>query len=234
VQTDITERKQMEQTIIARTDQMEAANKELEFFAYSVSHDLRAPLRSIDGFSQALLEDYYDRLDSQGADYLKRVRDASQSMGRLIDDLLKLSRLTRTEIQHQRLNLSAMARAVAENLTRAYPERQVNWVIADGLIAWGHPVLLQSALENLLGNAWKFSSRHPVATIEFGATRQDGKLVYFVKDDGAGFDMAYMDKLFGPFQRLHGRNEFEGSGIGLASVQRIIHGHRGQVWQRAL
>jgi PAS domain S-box-containing protein len=230
VQADITERKEMTQQLIERTEQLEAVNRELEFFAYSVSHDLRAPLRSIDGFSQALLEDYPDRLDSPGVDYLKRVRSASQSMGQLIDDLLKLSRLTRMEIQPQTVNLSAMARAVAESLKQTRPERQVNWVIADGLADWGDPVLLQSVLENLMGNAWKFTSGHPVATIEFGATWQDGKRVYFVRDDGAGFDMAYMDKLFGPFQRLHGRNEFEGSGIGLASVQRIIHGHRGKVW----
>lgn len=151
-------------------------------------------------------------------------------MGRLIDDLLKLSRLTRTEIQRRRVDLSALARSVAENLARTHPERPVNWIIADNLVAWGDPVLLQSALENLIGNPWKFSSGHPAATIEFGAARQDGKLVYFVKDDGAGFDMAYVDKLFGPFQRLHGRNEFEGSGIGLASVQRIIHGHQVRVW----
>jgi PAS domain S-box-containing protein len=230
VQTDLTERKQMEDIVNARTDQLEAANKELEFFAYSVSHDLRAPLRSIDGFSQALLEDYPDRLDSQGVDYLKRVRDASQFMGQLIDDLLTLSRLTRTEIQYRQVNLSAIARAVAESLKRTNPERHVTWAIADGLAAWGDPVLLQSVLENLLGNAWKFTSGHPSATIEFGATREDGKLVYFVRDDGAGFDMAYVDKLFGPFQRLHGRNEFEGSGIGLATLQRIIHSHRGKVW----
>jgi light-regulated signal transduction histidine kinase (bacteriophytochrome) len=211
-------------------EQLEATNKELEFFAYSASHDLRAPLRSIDGFSQALMEDYRDRLDVQGADYLRRVRDASQSMSQLIDGLLQLSRLTRTEIQYRTVNLSANARNIAEGLKKAYPERQVNWVITDGLVARGDPVLLQSVLENLLSNAWKFTSGHPSATIEFGAARKDGNLVYFVKDDGAGFDMAYVGKLFGPFQRLHGRNEFEGSGIGLASVQRIIHGHQGRVW----
>ncbi|MBI2917868.1 MAG: hypothetical protein HYY01_07710 [Chloroflexi bacterium] len=210
--------------------QLANLNKELDAFAYSVSHDLRAPLRAIDGFSQALLEDYLDKLDAQGVDYLNRVRNASQAMGRLIDGLLKLSRLTRAEMRRQPVDLSATAQAIAEALRKSQPERRVAFSIAGGVTANGDPVLLQVVLENLLSNAWKFTSRHATATIEFGATWQDGKQVCFVRDDGAGFEMAYAGKLFGAFQRLHGRNDFEGTGIGLATVRRIIDQHGGRVW----
>jgi signal transduction histidine kinase len=221
---------ELEQRVIERTAELTAVNKELEAFAYSVSHDLRAPLRSIDGFSQALLEDYAPRLDADGQDYLRRVRAASQRMGQLIDDLLNLSRVTRAEMHLETVNLSGLAQTIAAELQKTQPERQVEFVIAKGLIAHGDVHLLRVVLENLLGNAWKFTSEHPRARIEFGVTQIEGKPAYFVRDDGAGFDMAYADKLFGAFQRLHPMTEFEGTGIGLATVQRIIHRHGGRVW----
>lgn len=203
---------------------------ELEAFTYAVSHDLRAPLRSMDGFSQALLEDYGDRLDTSGKDALQRVRAASQRMAQLIDDLLALSRVTRSELRRERVDLSALAREIAVELQAAEPGRQVDLVIAPGVVTTGDPGLLRVGLANLLGNAWKFTATHPRATIEFGVTTHAGQVVYFVRDDGVGFDMAYADKLFGAFQRLHRATEFRGSGVGLATVQRIIHRHGGRVW----
>ncbi len=221
----------------ARTTELEQANtevaainKELEAFAYSVSHDLRAPLRSIDGFSQALIEDYPDRLDKQGKDYLQRVRSATQRMGVLIDDLLSLSRVTRSEMRHETVDLSALAQSIAEELQQTQPERQVDFVIAPGLTTSGDSQLLRLLMENLLGNAWKFTGNHPQARIEFGTAQVDGKETFFVRDDGAGFDMVYADKLFGVFQRLHSQDEFSGTGIGLATVQRIVYRHGGQAW----
>jgi light-regulated signal transduction histidine kinase (bacteriophytochrome) len=221
---------QLEQRIGERTAQLELANQELEAFSYSVSHDLRAPLRSIDGFSQMLLEDYADKLDAQGVDSLRRVRAASQRMGQLINDLLELSRMTRSEILREPVDLSALARAILAELRKGQPERQVTVRIVDGLVADGDPRLLRVVLENLLGNAWKFTGKQPRATIEFGVAQREAKPVYFVRDDGAGFDMAQVGKLFGAFQRLHTAAEFEGTGIGLATVQRIVHRHGGQVW----
>lgn len=221
---------QLERRIAERTAQLELANRELEAFSYSVSHDLRAPLRSMDGFSQALLEEYAGTLDAQGTDYLRRIRAASQRMAQLIDDLLELARLTRSEIRREPVDLSALARAVAADLQKAQPERQVNFRIADAVIAEGDPRLLRVVLVNLLGNAWKFTANRPSATIEFSMSRSDGRPAYVVRDDGAGFDMAYAGRLFGAFQRLHGPSEFEGTGIGLATVQRIIHRHGGRVW----
>jgi two-component system sensor histidine kinase/response regulator len=209
---------------------LEVVNKELEAFSYSVSHDLRAPLRTIDGFSQALLEDYVDKLDDEGKDNLQRVCSATKRMGELIDDMLNLSRVSRTEIRLETVDLSAMAQTIVAELRRSQPERQVEFVIADGMVATGDGGLLKAALENLLGNAWKFTGKRSTAKIEFGVTRQDGNLAYFVRDNGAGFDTAYADKLFGAFQRLHGQNEFSGTGIGLATVQRIIHRHGGRIW----
>ncbi len=221
---------ELERRVLDRTAQLEAANKELEAFSYSVSHDLRAPLRSIDGFSQALLEDYADRLDEQGRDYLSRVRSASQRMGHLIDDLLMLSRITRSEMQHEVVDLSELAKEIASGLQQRETERILEFVIEEGLVVNGDRRLLKIMMENLLDNAWKFTGRHPRARIEFGAEEQDGTRMYFVRDDGAGFDMAYVNKLFVPFQRLHTPAEFPGTGIGLTSVQRVIHRHGGKVW----
>jgi signal transduction histidine kinase len=220
---------ELERRVMDRTAQLAAANKELEAFSYSVSHDLRAPLRSIDGFSQVLLKHYREQLDPQGQNYLERVRASSQRMGQLIDDLLNLSRMTRGELRREPVDLSAVARAVAGELQQAEPDRQVTFVIADGLVVDGDPRLLRVVLENLLDNAWKFTGKHPRARIEFGRTQRDGDTVYFVRDNGVGFNMAYADKLFGAFQRLHTRAEFEGTGIGLATVQRIIHRHGGGI-----
>lgn len=212
---------------------LEAANQELEAFSYSVSHDLRAPLRSIDGFSQALLEDYPDRLDPRGVDYLQRLRAGSQRMGVLIDDLLRLSRVTRAEMRREVIDLTATAEAIAAALRHTAPERGATFHIQPGLKTVGDPRLLRVALENLLGNAWKFTAKRAAATIEFGATERNGADAFFVRDNGAGFDMAYAEKLFTPFQRLHGTTEFEGTGIGLATVQRIMARHGGQIWAEA-
>jgi len=210
--------------------QLNASNKELEAFAYSVSHDLRAPLRSIDGFSQVLLEDYAEKLGGEGRDYLERVRAGTQRMAALIDDLLNLSRISRKEMKRERVSLSALAREITDGLRRSQPGRDVEFVIARGLTVDGDAQLLRAALENLLGNAWKFTGKQDAARIEFGSTEKDGKTAYFVRDDGAGFEMAYAEKLFGAFQRLHSASEFEGTGIGLATVQRIVHRHGGRVW----
>lgn len=234
---DITERKRTEQTIIDlnkdlqnKLTELDAVNKELEAFSYSVSHDLRAPLRSIDGFSQALLEDYGSRMDKIGQDYLGRVRAATQRMAQLIDDLLQLSRVTRAEMVRETVDLSALARSIGEDLKAAYPDRDVTLTIADGLVVEGDPRLLRIMLVNLLDNAWKFTSKHPRAVIEVGRTQYNGSPAYFVRDDGAGFDMAYAGKLFGAFQRLHAITDFHGTGIGLATVQRIVRRHGGKVW----
>jgi signal transduction histidine kinase len=223
-------RDEMEQHVIARTAQLEAANKELESFSYSVSHDLRAPLRGIDGFSQALLEDYGDRLDAQGKSYLQRVRAASQRMAELIDDMLSLSRVSRGEMKSQAVDLGALAQSIAAELQSADRRRQVEFTVAAGLVAQGDARLLRVVLENLLRNAWKFTGKNSTAKIEVGVDRQNGQPVYFVRDDGAGFDMAYAEKLFGAFQRLHSSTEFQGTGIGLATVQRVIRRHGGRVW----
>jgi len=227
---DITSRKEGEERLRRYATQLEAANKELEAFSYSVSHDLRAPLRSLDGFSQALLEDYHDRLDDTGRDFLQRVRAASQRMGTLIDDLLSLSRVTRGDLQVEKVDLSALATALAAELQRSDPQRDVRFAIAPDLVARGDPGLMRLVLQNLLGNAWKFTGKRSPAHVEVGSMAHDGRRAFFVQDDGAGFDMAYAAKLFGAFQRLHASDEFPGSGIGLATVQRIIHRHGGQVW----
>ena len=230
---DITERKRMEAEINDHSIQLEAANKELEAFSYAVSHDLRAPLRGIDGFSQALLEDYAEKLDAEGKDHLHRVRAAAQHMGQLIDDLLNLSRLTRGELRREPVDLSALARTIVADLQKTEPDRQATCVIAEGLIVKGDPNLLRLVLVNLLGNAWKFTGRHACARIEFEVTQRNGTPTFFVRDDGVGFDMAYVGKLFGAFQRLHDRSQFQGTGIGLVTVQRIIHRHGGQIWAEA-
>ena len=207
-----------------------AANTELDAFAYSVSHDLRAPLRSIDGFSQVLLEDYATQLDEAGRESLHRVRAASQRMGTLIDDLLKLARVTRAEMRTEDVDLSGMARDIASELQRAAPERQVEFAIAAGLKARGDARLLRVALDNLLRNSWKYTAKRPGARVEFGSVEANGGQAFAVRDNGAGFDMKYADKLFGVFQRLHSAAEFEGTGVGLATVRRIINRHGGRIW----
>jgi signal transduction histidine kinase len=210
--------------------QLEATNKELESFSYSVSHDLRAPLRGIDGFSQALLEDYADRLDAQGKEYLGRVRVGVQRMGGLIDDLLNLSRITRAEMRSEGVDLSQMARSIADELRNAQPEREADFVIRPKIEVRGDPQLMRVALQNLLSNSWKFTSKQAQTCIEFGQIADNGHFVFFVKDNGAGFDPAYSKRLFGAFQRLHSNSDFPGTGIGLATVQRVIHRHGGKVW----
>ena len=227
---EVAERTRTEEALAERTVALEAANRELEAFSYSVSHDLRAPLRGIDGFSQALLEDYVNKLDEQGKDYLTRIRSASQRMGHLIDDLLNLARFTRAEIRREAVNLSEIAKSLVAELAQREPERHVTFEIGEGLEVKGDPRLLRVALENLFRNAWKFTSKHPRARIEFGVAQRDGKPTYFVRDDGAGFDMAYKAKLFGAFQRLHKATEFYGTGVGLATVQRIVRRHGGEIW----
>ncbi len=221
---------ELEQRVVERTAQLEAINKELESFSYSISHDLRASLRRIDGFSQALLEDYTEELDDQGKDYLRRVRSASQQMAQLIDDLLELSRLTRSKMKRETVDLTALVSGITEELCKSQPERRVDFIIQKGVMANGDRQLLRVVLENLLDNAWKFTSKNPSARIEFGVREVQGKKAYFVADDGAGFNMAYADKMFGAFQRLHSDDEFPGTGIGLATVQRIINRHRGEIW----
>jgi signal transduction histidine kinase len=222
---------ELEERVRQRTAQLESTNRELEAFSYSVSHDLRSPLRTIDGFSQALLEDYDGQLDEQGRDYLMRVRRGAQTMGHLIDDLLELARITRREMETGAVDLSALAEHVVAELRHNHPDRQVDVNIQPDLRVVGDDGLLRVALANLLGNAWKFTSRTPDARIEFGAQASDhGERTYFVRDNGAGFDMAYASKLFGPFQRLHHASDYEGTGIGLATVQRVISRHGGRAW----
>jgi signal transduction histidine kinase len=214
--------------------ELEGTNRELEAFSYSVSHDLRAPLRTIDGFSQILQEDYEGALDDEGLDYLGRVRAASRHMATLIDDLLDLSRVGRRPLRREPVDLTRLATGIIEEFKESQPGREVEFVAQENIVAWGDLSLLKVALENLLGNAWKFTAREKEARIEFGADRDPGPgflaPVYYVRDNGAGFDQAYADKLFGAFQRLHGQDEFEGTGIGLATVARIVHRHGGRVW----
>ena len=221
---------ELEQRVSERTAQLETANRELEAFSYSVSHDLRSPLRAIDGFAKALLEDYGALLPDAGQHYLDRLRTGAKHMGDLIDDLLALARVSRSEMREQDVDLSALASQIAADLRQRTPQRDVQVVIAPRLVVRGDPVLLRLALENLFGNAWKYTSKRARARIAFGARVAAGERVFFVRDNGAGFDSAYADKLFSPFQRLHGTGEFEGTGVGLATVQRIIQRHGGRVW----
>jgi light-regulated signal transduction histidine kinase (bacteriophytochrome) len=220
----------LEQRVAELTRELQAANRELEAYSLSVSQDLRAPLRAIHGFSSMLEKDYSNSLDDQGKDYLHRVCAASERMALLIDDLLKLGCLWRQPLRTDRANLSAMAGVIAEELQAGEPTRNVDWVIAPDLKTTGDPGLLKVVLENLLGNAWKYSSTRPSARIEFGVADEGGRCVYFVRDNGVGFDMAYSEKLFTAFQRLHSESEFPGTGIGLATVARIIHRHGGGIW----
>ncbi len=234
---EVAERKRAEDDIrklnaqlVQRSAQLEASNKELEAFSYSVSHDLRAPLRGIDGFSQAVLEDYDDKLDDSGRSYLQRVRAASQRMSQLIDAMLNLARLTRAEIHTQTFDMSAMAHSILDDLQKMEPEREVECIVANNLLATADPQLIRAVLENLLSNAWKFTRQQAKPRIEFGHGQYNGQAAYFVKDNGAGFDMTYAHKLFGAFQRLHAYTEFPGVGVGLATVHRIIQRHGGQIW----
>jgi PAS domain S-box-containing protein len=235
---DITERKQVEQQISKlnkelehRAIELENANKELEAFSYSVSHDLRSPLQNIDSFSRVLMEDYANQLDPEGLDCVQRLRGSCQHMEDIIDALLTLSNMMRKELLVDHFDLSALANAVAADLKQKNPDRLVDWVIAEGLTAEGDAQLLRVVLENLFGNAWKFTANRPRARIEFGALPQsNGARTYFVRDDGAGFDMARAGNLFKPFKRLHDQSEFRGTGIGLATVQRVIYRHQGKIW----
>jgi signal transduction histidine kinase len=220
----------LEQRVQSRTAELNASNKELEAFCYSVSHDLRSPLRSIDGFSLALLEDHADLLDEDATGHLQRIRSATQRMGTLIDDLLNLSRITRTNLRAETVDLSGLGRAVATDLAAAQPDRRVDISIEDGMVASADSHLVRQVLENLIGNAWKFTSKQPSARIEVGSVDRGGGPIYFVRDNGAGFDPAYADRLFGVFQRLHAMAEFPGTGVGLAIVDRIVQRHGGRVW----
>jgi two-component system sensor histidine kinase/response regulator len=213
---------------------LEHKNRELESFSYAVSHDLRAPLRRIDSFTRAVLESQGERLDEAGRRFLSRVREASQHMSQLIDDVLYLSRVTRADLREQEVDLSSLASLILRRFQEAEPGRTVEVKIRPGMLVTGDGQLLKIALENLLENAWKFTANQPAARIEFGVTQVSGEPTYFIRDNGAGFDMTYADRLFGPFQRLHPQNEFSGSGIGLATVQRIIHRHGGRVWAEGL
>ncbi|MGZ3474694.1 MAG: sensor histidine kinase [Polyangiales bacterium] len=221
---------ELEARVRMRTAQLEAANRELEAFSYSVSHDLRAPLRTIDGYGTALEEDLGDRLDEKARDHLTRLRSASSRMNVLIDDLLGLARVGRGDMRDEAIDVSALARSIADELARQSPDRRFEIVVRDGVSARGDASLVRAVLENLLGNAFKFTARAPVAKIEVGSTQEGERAVFFVRDNGAGFDMKYAAKLFAPFQRLHSVKDFPGTGVGLATVQRIVHRHGGRIW----
>lgn len=218
----------------AANTSLESTNKELEAFSYSVSHDLRAPLRAIEGFTRSLMTDHAAQMDDNAQALLHRVASACTRMGQLIEDLLTLSRVTRSEMRHEPVDLSAVAESIVADLRTGDPQRNVQVRIDPGMTATGDPRLLRAALENLLGNAWKFTSNQPNAVIEFGALPDRQPAVFYVRDNGAGFDMDYADKLFGPFQRLHSTSEFPGTGVGLATVQRIVNRHQGSIWAEAM
>jgi light-regulated signal transduction histidine kinase (bacteriophytochrome) len=224
---------ELEQRVQERTSELEAANRELEAFAYSVAHNLRSPLRAIDGYSQVLIEDYANRFDEEGEEYLRRSRRASQNMADLIDDLLELSKVTRERMQYQLVNLSAIAQEQLTQLQSTNPERKLELHIEPDIIVNGDEELLRMALLNLFDNAWKFTHSKDIAKIEFGKKKSQGKTIYYIQDNGCGFDMAYIDKLFSPFQLLHSPQEFNGNGIGLATTERIIRRHGGHIWAEA-
>jgi PAS domain S-box-containing protein len=231
--TETTERKKAQEKLQQYTAELELANKELEAFSYSVSHDLRAPLRALDGFSQAVIEDYGDKLDETGQDYLNRIRQASQTMAQLIDDMLQLSRVIRAEMNRDNVNFSDLAVSIVDELKLSQPDRQVEFIIAPDVTVTGDRQLLQILLHNLLENAWKYTGKCPNARIEVGVAAKDGKPVYFIQDNGVGFNMEYASKLFQPFQRLHSEKEYPGTGIGLAIVQRVVARHGGRIWAKA-
>jgi light-regulated signal transduction histidine kinase (bacteriophytochrome) len=218
--------------LLQLTADLKAANQELEAFSYSVSHDLRAPLQSVLGFTELLIERCSAQLDARSQQYLQRQRAGCQQMAQIIEDMLALSLVTRSEMRQERVDVSLLAQNIVNTLALTQPQRQVELVIAEGMVTIGDAGLLRVALENLLGNAWKFTSKEPQARIEFGCT--ENPATYFVRDNGAGFDMAMAGKLFGVFQRLHTASEFPGTGIGLATVQRIIHRHGGHIWAEAV
>jgi PAS domain S-box-containing protein len=230
ISEDVTERRLVARALKKAKDAAEDANHELEAFSYSVAHDLRAPLRSIDGFSRALEEDCADHLDVSGVSHLKRIRSSAQQMGQLIDGLLSLSRVTRAEIVREKVDLTRIAQQSGARLQEAHPDREVEWIVHEGLVGEGDARLLSAALDNLLGNAWKFTGKRALARIEVGSVIKNGDSTFFIRDNGAGFEQAYADKLFGAFQRLHTAAEFEGTGIGLATVQRIVRRHGGRIW----
>jgi PAS domain S-box-containing protein len=221
---------ELEKRVNMRTAELAAANRELESFSHSISHDLRAPLRAIDGFTRILDEDYRSQLDPAARYYLQRIQTSVNHMGALIDNLLQLARLARAEPHRSAVNLSTLAHSIVDELCAADPARQVDFDCAPNLVAQADPHLIRTVLQNLLGNAWKFTAKHATARIELGCTQANGETVYFVRDNGAGFDMRYISKLFGVFQRLHSNEEFGGTGVGLASVQRILHRHGGRIW----
>ena len=227
---DITDRKKAEAELERRAFELNAVNRELEAFAYTVSHDLKAPLRSIEGFARAIMEDYNDKLDETGKDYVRRVTSASQRMTQLIEAMLNMARLTAGELHEKTVDLSALAQGTAHNLQHKEPQRQVEFTIHPNVRIKGDATMLQIVLQNLFDNAWKFTSKHPTAQIEFGVTDMDGKMVYFVRDDGAGFDMQFAGNLFQPFKRMHTETEYPGLGIGLAIAHRIIIRHGGRMW----
>ncbi len=227
---DITDRKEMEETLRVRSAELQAANRELEAFSYSVSHDLRAPLRAIDGFTRILMDDFAEQIPAEGMTFLKRTRQAAQNMGQLIDDLLRLSRITRAELTCQPINLHELADEICQELRKSNPDRDINIQIAKNLKAQGDERLVRVALENLINNAWKFTTQNPNPHIEIGKKIQDGRKLFYVRDNGVGFNMNYSEKLFGAFQRLHTVDEFPGTGIGLAIVKRIVHKHGGKIW----
>jgi PAS domain S-box-containing protein len=233
VTRDMTERRRAEEDLETRNSQLEAANEELRAFSYSVSHDLRAPLRAIDGFSLAVLEDYETKLDTEGKTYLQRIRAAAGRMGQLIDGMLNLARISRAGIVRESVDLTPLAEEIAAELQASQPQRNATIVIPPKLPVKGDRLLLRVVLENLLSNAWKFTSQQSTTNIEVGMKANGSKTVHFVRDNGAGFDMQHADKLFGVFQRLHRENEFPGTGVGLATVQRIIHRHGGRIWAEA-
>jgi PAS domain S-box-containing protein len=230
---DVTERKKAEKILLETKAELELSNKALEQFAYAVAHDLRAPLRSIDGFIRILSEDYSEKLDELGRDYICRVRTGATKMTELINALLSVSSFTRGPLHRSKVSLSTLAKTAAAELAKNQPGRRVEFVIAEDVNAEGDPVLLKMVVDNLIGNAWKFSEKLPAARIEFGVTQSNGKSIYCVKDNGAGFNMEFVDRLFAPFQRLHSADEFPGLGIGLTTVQRIIDHHGGRIWAEA-